>query len=236
MLILSNVESAYLFEMRLCNTQDPHNFTAKPKPTHKSSKAPRSIMDQYKNNEFVKKFLGKAYDPTSPDTSDEEESEIIQKESPCDRLEREIEALFMSVKEECEKDRVRPEYESEEELEETPLLPTKISETPKANIPSADTAEVISRERIEQKGSVTFVIRSSGPSKYFKPQEKVKKSRKRRRSRKGGNRQILSLLSIAEASSISYSLPSFDYKNLTSILEMSKLYIGYSHDRVKLAV
>jgi hypothetical protein len=236
MLILSNVESAYLFEMRLCNTQDPHNFTAKPKPTHKSSKAPRSIMDQYKNNEFVKKFLGKAYDPTSPDTSDEEESEIIQKESPCDRLEREIEALFMSVKEECEKDRVRPEYESEEELEETPLLPTKISETPKANIPSADTAEVISRERIEQKGSVTFVIRSSGPSKYFKPQEKVKKSRKRRRSRKGGNRQILSLLSIAEASSISYSLPSFDYKNLTSILEMSKLYIGYSHERVKLAV
>ena len=230
------MESAYLFEMRLCNTQDPHNFTAKPKPTPPPSKAPRSIMDQYKNNEFVKKFLGKAYDPTSPDTSDEEDSEIIQKESPCDRLEREIEALFMSVKEECEKDRVRPEYGSEEELEETPQLPTRISETPRANIPSACTAEVISREKIEQKGSVTFVIRSSGPSKYFKPQEKAKKRRKRRRSRKGGNREILRLLSIAEPSSISYSSPSFDYKNLTSILEMSKLYIGYSHERVKLAV
>lgn len=222
--------------MRLCNTQDPHNFTAKPKHTPQPSKAPRSIMDQYKNNEFVKKFLGKAYDPTSPDISDEEDSIIIQKESPCDRLEREIEALFMSVKEECEKDRVRPEYGSEEEYEETPQLPTTILETPKANIPSTCTAEVISREKIEQKGSVTFVIRSSGPSKYFKPQEKAKKRRKRRRSRKGGNRQILSLLSIAEPSKICYSSPCFDYKNLTSILEMSKFYIGYSHERVKLAV
>lgn len=223
--------------MRVFNLQDPTNFLPKTQPTTKSIKPARTIMDQYKNNQFVQKFLGKAFDPASPDSSDDEDSEVSHKKCVNDKLEKEIEALFMSVKEECERDRIMPEYDSEDEIEAE--IETEKEQAPKVSIPNSEVAfvmlpskanNVINREKVEQKGGITFVIRSSGPSKYFKPLEKPKKHRKRRRTRKNGNKRILNLLSLAVTSGLSFKSDSFDYCNLAEILELSKIYVGFSQE------
>lgn len=219
------MDFAFLIEMRHFNIQDPTSFSVKSQTT-KSTKPARTLMDQYKNNEFLQKFLGKSYDPASSDPSDEEDS-AHHKECAIDKLEKEIEALFMSVKEQCEKDRIKSEHCLEDEIQQTPQAAVCNLVTPASILPAVR-SDVINREKIEQKGGVKFVIRSSGPSKYFKPQEMLKKRRKRRRTRKSGNKRILSLLPILVDSGLSFQSNSFDYCNLTEILELSKVYVGYT--------
>lgn len=164
------------------NPQDPDLLPFR--ITEETKKNTKIAVTPYKRMYSDKGFLKYMSIPSSV-TSEPDEEIKVEEEPEVDELEKDIEKLFLSVKDECERDRVQPnvyeEYSTEKEI--IPLrrhINTSMVNQPTTTV-NTDTQEI--------KPGVVFKITAMGPSRYFKKEEPaIKATNKRFLKRK--HRQI----------------------------------------------
>lgn len=132
------------------NPQDPDAFLHKPliKTQTKTVVAQVAVKHHKKNLELpsISSSVG---------SEDEIGGVILTKN---EEIDREIENLFLRVKEECERDQVKP-ANFLKEIEEDTVYETREKVT--------RNKDVVNVEREENKGKVHFITRTMAPSRYF---------------------------------------------------------------------
>ncbi|CAG9329724.1 unnamed protein product [Blepharisma stoltei] len=91
-----------------------------------------------------------------------------------DKLEKEIENLFLSVRDECERERIKPSMK--DDLYKEPILEIEPTKTIEKVIIKAKT-NILNTEKQEIKQGVIFTTRAMGPSKYFKKDDPSQKEK-----------------------------------------------------------
>ena len=143
------------------NPQDPDMFIYKPlkKPIAKSVKTQNKATT-------AKKKMDLPSISSSVGSEDEIKETNLGKN---EEIDKEIENLFLRIKEECEKDQIKPSNFLED-IEEDTIYETKEKFT--------RNNDIVTLEREEKKGNVVFITRSIAPSKYFPEYSSVKNKAK----------------------------------------------------------
>lgn len=131
------------------NPQDPDAFLHKPLiKTQTKTVTPQVTVKHHKKNLELPSI-------SSSVGSEDEIGGVLSKN---EEIDREIENLFLRVKEECERDQVKP-ANFLKEIEEDTVYETREKVT--------RNKDVVNVEREENKGKVHFITRTMAPSRYF---------------------------------------------------------------------
>lgn len=145
------------------NPQDPDMVIHKP-----------GIKVQTKNKSTQMHVKPTLRAPSIASSVASEEEEIHDVPSNDEKIEKEIEKLFLQVKEECERDRVGPANFLQEIEEETFEIRERVTR-------NKDTVNI---EREEKKGKVVFTTITVAPAKYFSEYKIEKKDKSKMKNKK----------------------------------------------------